>query len=182
MILCLGHERLWSDEIAAHVGRILKALPWSAPTTVRIAPVLDWDCLDAIADNDQIIVVDAVDSGHEPGTCFVEEVLQDAAPTIRIYGRHREVVKDIVGLVQLLAMEGPRKRLVFIGIERAELRLHGSLSCGQDALTVPLAVDSVLRALGAEVTLRRMVSHACACVESADLTDLAWDCRYQGAA
>jgi Ni,Fe-hydrogenase maturation factor len=145
MILCLGHERLWSDDIAARVGRILKVLPLPSPMMVRIVPRLDWDSVDAIADCDQTIVVDAMDSRQEPGTCFVEEASQDSAPTFRLYCRHRQMVNDIVELDRLLATEGSRKRLVFIGVEGGGVRWDESHSDAASVSAVPLAVDSVLR-------------------------------------
>jgi hydrogenase maturation protease len=180
MILCLGHERLWSDDIAARVGRILKALPLPSPMMVRIVPRLDWDSVDAIADCEQTIVVDAMDSGQEPGTCFVEEASQDSAPTFRLYCRHRQMVNDIVELGRLSAMEGSRTRLVFIGVEVGGVRWDESHSDAASVSAVPLAVDSVLRSFGAEVALRKMVSLACARIESEDGTAASW--QYQGAA
>ena len=184
MILCLGHERLWSDDIAARVGRILKVLPLSARTTVRIVPALDWECVDAMVDHDQVMVVDTMNSGHAPGTCVVEEVSEarppDRAPTLRLYCRHRKEVKDIEELVHLLALEGSHKRLVFVGVETDGARWDMPSSGGDIRSAVPLVVDSVLRSLGAEVALRRMVDYACAHPEAANVTDHAWDSRYQG--
>lgn len=180
MILCLGHEGLWSDDIAARVGCVLKALPLPSPMTVRIVSRLDWDSVDAIADCEQTIVVDAMDSGGEPGTCFVEEAPHDASLTFRLYCRHRQMVNDIVELGRLSAMEGSRKRLVFIGVEVGGLRWDDSHSDADSTLGVPLAVDSVLRSFGAEVALRTMVSRACARIESGDGAAASW--QYQGAA
>ena len=180
MILCLGHEGLWSDDIAARVGCVLKALPLPSPMTVRIVSRLDWDSVDAIADGEQTIVVDAMDSGGEPGTCFVEEASQDASPTFRLYCRHRQMVNDIVELGRLSAMEGSRQRLVFIGVEVGGVRWDDSHSDADSTSGVPLAVDSVLRSFGAEVALRTMVSRACARIESADGAAASW--QYQGAA
>jgi len=180
MILCLGHERLWSYDIAARVGRILKALPLPSPITVRIVPKLDWDSVDVLAECEQAIVVDAMDSGQAPGTCFVEEAPQDSAPTFRLYCRHRQMVNDVVELGRLLAMEGSSKRLVFIGVEVDGGRCDESHSDAGSASAVPVAVDSVLRSFGAEVALRKMVSRACARIESADGTTANW--QYQGAA
>jgi hydrogenase maturation protease len=180
MILCLGLERLWSDDIAARVGRILKALPLPSPITVRIVPRLDWDSVDAIADCEQTIVVDAVDSGQAPGTCFVEEASQDSALTFRLYCRHRQMATDIAELGRLLAMEDSKKRLVFIGVEVGGVRSDESYSDAVSASAVPLVVDSVLRSFGAEVALRQMVSRACARIEAADGPTASW--QYQGAA
>jgi len=180
MILCLGHERLWSDDVAARVGHILKAMPLPSPMTVRIVPRLDWDSVDAIADCEQTIVVDTMDSGQEPGTCFVEEASPKSAPTFRLYCRHRQMVNDIVELGRLLATEGSRRRLVLIGVEVGGVRWDESHFDACSALAVPLAVDSVLRSLGAEVALRKMVSRACARIDSTDGIATCWE--YQGAA
>jgi Ni,Fe-hydrogenase maturation factor len=180
MILCLGYERSCRDDLAARVGLVLKALPLPSSITVRIAPKLDWASMDAMADSEQTIVVDAMDSGEELGTCFVEEAAQDSAPTFRLYCRHRQIVNDIVELGRLLAMEGPRKRTVFIGVEVGGVHGEGSRPDVDSVSAVPLAVDSVLRSFGADVALRKMVPYVCAPSEAADGTAGSW--QYQGAA
>ena len=182
MIFSLGHERLWSNDIAARVGRILKTLPLPTTTTVRIVRTLDWDCVDAIVDCDQIIVVDALDSGQEPGTCFIEEVLQDDAPTFRLYCRHRDLVKDIVALAHLVGMEGSPKRVVIVGVETGGARWDESSDATTARSAVSLAVDSVLRSFGADVALRRMVPNACLRIEYAEMNDFGSELSSQGAA
>jgi hypothetical protein len=136
--------------------------------------------MDAMADCDQTIVVDAMDSGVVLGTCFVEEVAQDSAPTFRSYCRHRQIVNDIVELGRWLAVEGARKRTVFIGVEGGGAHWDESHPDGVLASAVPLAVDSVLRSFGADVALRKMVSCVCPPSEAADGTSGSW--QYQGAA
>ena len=182
MILCLGNERMPGDGIAARVGRILKILPLPISMSVRVANTLDWECVDTIVECDQLIVVDAMTSGHEPGMCFVEEVSPEYSPTFSLYCRHRQVVKDIVELTQLLALEGATKRLVFIGVEVGGTREEDKDDLSGLASSVPLVVDSVLRSFGAEVALRRMVTKAQEQVEAEANVANGWDVRIRGAA
>ena len=147
--------------MAARVGRILKTLPLPTTTTVRIVRTLDWDCVDAIVDCNQIIVVDALDSGQEPGTCFIEEVLQDDAPTFRLYCRHRDLVKDIVALAHLVGMEGSPKRVVIVGVETGGARWDESSDATAARSAVSLAVDSGCCDRSAPIwRWRRMVPNA----------------------
>jgi hydrogenase maturation protease len=182
MILCLGNERMPGDGIAARVGRILKILPLPLSMSVRVANALDWECVDTIVDCDQLIVVDAMSSGHEPGTCFVEEVSPEYSPTFSLYCRHRQVVKDIVDLTQLLAQEGAAKRLVFIGVEVGGTREDDRGDSSGLVSSVPLVVDSVLRSFGAEVALRRMVGKTQAQIEAESDGAGVRDARLRGAA
>lgn len=183
MILCLGHERWWSDDVAARVGHILKALPL-APVAVQIISRLDWEAVDAISESDQIVVVDALRSGHEPGTCFVEEIVSEHAPTFRLHCRHRQLLGDIVELAHLIAPEEAPKRLVFVGVESGGLpeTPDEALPFERARSSVPLAVDSVLRSFGAGVALRRMVAPVCRAVEEGSGRRAAWETRYEGAA
>ena len=170
------------DGIAARVGRILDRLPLPQSVSVRVAHALDWECVEAIVECDHLVVVDAMLSGQEPGMCQVEEVSPDHPPTFLFQCRHRRMAKEIVDLSELLAMEGAAKRLVFLGVEIGGTQGEDAFAPATPEVFLPLVVDSVLLAFGAEVALRGLVGEAVRRQGMEEGTEPRWAWGLRGAA
>ncbi len=118
----------------------LRVLEQEDPTDL----VLAWDT------HEQVVVVDAVVSGAEPGTVRVSEV--GAAPVtpqtwaaLGVGGTHAFGLGEAVELARVLGRLPARVRLVLV--EAREFAPGAPLSAAV-AAAVPRAVDAVLAALG----------------------------------
>jgi hydrogenase maturation protease len=149
------------DGIGARVGRILRSLPLPSDVAVTVVQGIGLDLSDALAAAEQLIVVDALDSEAEPGTCTVADVTELPAATVGTGCAHESYVAQIIEMARQLSCDGVLKSVTLAGIER-KLTL-GFCTGFSDEVTaaVPRLVDLILLTVGAELDARVKVKETC---------------------
>jgi hydrogenase maturation protease len=145
LVVGLGNRDRGDDGAGPEVAaRLTGALPG-----VRVVEHEDPTTLMDLWDGtDLVVIVDAVRSGHRPGTLVVVEAGGDAgplpaepwAPTGR-GGTHALGLAAVLELAR--ALDRLPRRVVVVGIEVAEVG-HGAPMCAEVAAAVPAAVEAVV--------------------------------------
>lgn len=161
LILCLGNERVCDDGIAAVVGRAMQALPLPAHVTVKVGSKISFDLLDDIATTDQLVLVDALNSGGEPGMCTVVDVSELPALVASSECAHGTSVSHILDFVRYLACDGAACGVAIAGIEGRQFLSCGTGFSEEVWAAVPKLVDLVLLFVGAKVEARTMATEIC---------------------
>ena len=152
-ILCLGNELVHDDGVGIRIGRILMQLPLPDGVRVELAPQLGFDLLDVVASADRIVLVDAMTTGRPPGTC---EVLDGRA--IERYracapASHSIGIAELMEVARKLAPQRDPATLHFVGVEGTSFCDYGMELSPEVAAAVPVAVDAILRLLGADAAV-----------------------------
>jgi hydrogenase maturation protease len=163
LIVCLGNERVCDDGIGARVGRILQSLTLPSDVDVTVMATLRFDLLDALADAERLVVVDALamGMGAEPGMCTVADVTELPAAVASADCAHRAAVSDIIDLARQVSNEGTLQNIMIAGIEGKQFLDYGSLFSDEVVAATPRLVDLILLAIGSKVEVRAMVKDAC---------------------
>ena len=161
-ILCLGNELVRDDGVGIRIGRILGELPLPAEVCVELAPHLGFALLDVVAGADCVILVDAMSTGQPPGTCVTL-----AGRAIEHYGAgtsisHTIGIAELMELARRLAPDRPPATLHFVGVEGVAFADYGTEMTAAVEAAIPVAVDAVLRIVGADDGLRAAGRQACA--------------------
>ena len=149
------------DGIGARVGRILQALP--LPSDVAVLPVqrIGLELLDALAEAEHLMVVDALTSTTEPGTCTVSDVSELPAGTVSAGCAHSGTVQQIIELARQISCDETLQYLTIAGIERAQALVCGEGFSEAVRAAVPRLVDLILLTIGARLEARTMVRETC---------------------
>ena len=73
-ILCLGNELVSDDGVGIRVGRVLAQLPLPAGVTVEFQLGIGLELMDSLRPAEELIIVDAAQTGAPPGTCHITEL------------------------------------------------------------------------------------------------------------
>lgn len=149
------------DGIGARVARILLSLPLPAGVTVTTVQRLRIDLLDELATADRLIVVDALSTGEEPGTCTVADVTEIPAAIASSECVHNTSVCHIIEVARHILCDGDTYRVAIAGIEGKQSLVYGSEFSDEVVAAIPRLVDLLLLTLGARVETRAMVKEAC---------------------
>jgi len=165
-ILCLGNELVRDDGVGIRIGQILSALPLPEDVRVELAPQLGFDLLDVVAGAERIVLVDAMSTGRVPGTCVTLD-----GRAIERYGAgasasHTIGIAELMELAHRLAPTRPPATLHFVGVEGIQFAEYGTELSPQVAAAIPLAVEAVLRVIGANDGLLAQGRAACAAVQA----------------
>jgi hydrogenase maturation protease len=157
LIVCLGNERVCDDGIGARVGRILQSLPLPSDVTIAFVQSVRLQLLDQLAEADRVILVDALSSGAEAGTCTVADVTEIPAAIACVDCAHAKTVANVMDLVRHVSCDGGMPQIDIAGIEGKQF-----LACGGDFSeevnrATPRLVDLLLLTVGAGLSARRMV-------------------------
>lgn len=161
LIVCLGNERVCDDGIAAVVGKVLQSVPLPPQVTVRTPTTVSFDLIDKVAMADQVLVVDAIRSGEEAGTCTVAEVTEIPASLASSECAHRENVAQILDFVRYVACDEPPRRVAIAAIEGKQFLSCATSFSDEVWAAVPRLVDLILLYVGASVEARMAVKDAC---------------------
>ncbi len=160
LIVCVGNEQVCDDGIGARVGRILQLLPLPADVGVTVVQRVGLDLLDAVAAAEHVVVVDALDSEAEPGTCTVGDVTELPPTTVGAGCAHASCVGEIIAMARQLSCDG-FKQVTLAGIER-KLTLECCSEFSEEVTTaVPRLVDLILLVVGAQLETRFKVKETC---------------------
>jgi hydrogenase maturation protease len=151
-ILCLGNELAGDDGIGIRVGRVLAQLPLPPELDLSVAPELGFGCLELLCEVEHLVLVDALTTGRTPGTCLVMEGVELAALAGSPGSSHALGAAHLIEVARRLPAGGPaRVTCVTVEVERCESFSAALTRAVQAAL--PVAVDAVLRTLGASPEL-----------------------------
>jgi hydrogenase maturation protease len=152
-IICLGNELVCDDGVGIRVGRILAALPLPSHVTVELRAYLGLDLLDVICESKRIILVDAINSGGPPGTCVVMNGTQLADLSCKAALSHASSIAEAMAVAARLRSEEAIASIRFVGIEGRWFDRYGAELSPQVRAALPIAVDTVLRIIGADDAL-----------------------------
>jgi hydrogenase maturation protease len=149
-ILCIGNELVRDDGVGIRVGSILSRLPLPDGVSVELAPQLGFDLLDAVASADRIILVDAMSTGRPVGTCVTLAGRAIERYSAGASASHTIGIAELMELAHRLAPSRAPATLHFVGIEGAAFAEYGTQLTPEVAAAIPIAVESVLRIVGAQ--------------------------------
>ena len=161
LIVCLGSERVSDDGIAAVVGKALRSLPLPSDVSVKLVSRIHFDLVDAIAAAAQVVLVDALHRGDEPGACTVVEVREPVASTASSTCAHAASTSHILDIVRYLACDGSCRRVFIAGVEGRQFLSYGAPFSDEVWAAVPRLVDHILFHVGAKLEARIMVKDVC---------------------
>lgn len=161
LIVCLGNERVSDDGVGAVVGHALRLLPLPANVEVRTVSKISFDLLDRVAASDQLVLVDALGSAGEPGTCTVVDVT-DLPPALGSSEcAHCATALQLLDFVRYVACEDGARRVAIAGIEGRQFLRYGASLSEDIWAAVPRMVDLILLFVGATVQARGLVREVC---------------------
>ncbi len=146
-VICVGNELCHDDGVAFAVGRALKAhVP--ALEGVEITDIAEFglSSLDAFLGVEHVIVVDAVTTGNQPGSCSKLDTLEFAPSSTCSIG-HAISLSSMLELVAYLQGAARTPQVTVIGIEAANISPFGTALSEAVQAAVPQAVELVLQAL-----------------------------------
>lgn len=146
-VVCVGNPLCHDDGVAYAVANVLETSVGSHED-VEIVTIAEFglSSLDAFLDVEHVVVVDAVTTGHQPGSCRkLEQVAFSPSATCSV--GHAISLSSMLELVEHL--QGPEQlpRVTVIGIEALDLTPFGTALSEPVAAAVPKAVELVLTAL-----------------------------------
>lgn len=147
LVIGLGNLLLSDEGVGVHVVRAL-AERYRLPPAVELIDggTSGMDLLDALAQAERVVVVDAARTGQAPGT--VIEVADGELPAFfsQKLSPHQVGFSDVLASLELIGSR-PRE-IILVAIEPADLSLGIELSqCGREAAAT--ALQAVLRRLAA---------------------------------
>jgi len=152
-ILCLGNEIVCDDGVGVRVGRVLSAMDLPDGVVVEFSMGLGFELVDTLRAGEQLVLVDAMQTGAAPGTCRVMEVDEVEQMATTPYCCHGMGLSEILQLARRMAPERMPRRMVIVGVEALVLDRFGT------TLSVPVkdalsgAVATVLQTIGASQEL-----------------------------
>ena len=160
-ILCLGNEIVCDDGVGVRVGRVIHGLDLPDGVVVEFSVGLGLELVESLRPGEQLIIVDAMQIGEEPGTCQVMEMSEVEALAATPFCCHGVGLAEILKLARELAPERVPRRMAVVGVEAAVLDRFGTTLSDPIKDAVPGAVATVLRLAGAgDVLVKRGVQRA----------------------
>jgi hydrogenase maturation protease len=120
LVLGLGNPVRSDDSVGLQVVRRLRQLGLPEGVTIEEAASAGLDILDLIAGYDQLLIVDAIDCGAEPGT-VMELSLADLDTTVtrHVISTHDDGLLDALELGRRLKLDLP-ERISIIAVQAAD--------------------------------------------------------------
>jgi hydrogenase maturation protease len=120
---------------------------------VEFRPHLGLDLLEVISENERVILVDAINSGARPGTCVVMNgpELADLSCTASL--SHASSIAEAMAVAARLHAEEAIASIRIVGIEGRWFDRYGAELSPEVRAALPMAVETVLRAIGADDAL-----------------------------
>jgi hydrogenase maturation protease len=146
-ILCVGNELCHDDGVALRVGNELESrLAAVDDVEVHYLAELGLSTLDAFLGANHVIVIDAVTTGHPPGTCTLSTNLPFAPKATCSIG-HAVSLDSMLELVAALGPTDSAPRVTVVGIEAENLAPFGTTLSPPVLAAIPKAVELALDAL-----------------------------------
>lgn len=151
-ILCLGNELVSDDGVGIRVGRVLAQLPLPAGVTVEFQLGIGLELMDSLRPAEELIIVDAAQTGAPPGTCHITE-LDVEAMAGEPFCHHGVTIIEVLALVSCLMPEKTPARVRLVAIEGAVMDRFDPRLSPTLKQVLPRAVEIVLQAMGAPQAL-----------------------------
>lgn len=164
-ILCIGNELVRDDGVGIRIGRVLAALPLPDGVAVELLPQLGLDLLETVSGADHIVLVDAMHTGRPVGSCVTLDGPAIEGHSAGTSASHSLGIVELMGLARKLAPQRPSASLHLVGVEGGAFAEYGTALSPEVAAAIPVAVEAVLRLVGAggallaqaaELSLREM--------------------------
>ena len=139
----------------------MQSLPLPAEVTITLVRKLGIDLLDELAAAERIIIVDALATGEEPGTCTVADVTEIPASIASSECAHRTSVCHIIEVARHVLCDGVSPGVAIAGVEGKQFLAYGAPFSDEVAAAIPRLVDLLLLTMGAKVETRAMVGEVC---------------------
>lgn len=149
-IICLGNELASDDGVGMRIGRILQSMQLPAQVTLRFYPQIDLDLIDDFLTGQRVIVCDATWTGQKPGSVTVRDArsaaeLSRSAP----YCCHGIGLTDLIAIATEVDQRSLSEQIHVVGVEAMVLDRFGTQLSTPVMEALPLALQEVLRLLGA---------------------------------
>jgi hydrogenase maturation protease len=141
VVVCLGNQYLRDDGLGIAVARELGRRALSEGVLVRTHQTFDLWLLSQYSGASQLIIVDTVKSGSQPGTVTEHEVTPRPGSLSSIPGLHSLEVHDLVDFASLTGLL--RCPVTVIGVEPKDYDVGEGLSPDVEK-SVPVVVSRVL--------------------------------------
>ncbi len=144
LVLGLGNDILTDDAVGLLVAREVRArIGTETDIAVRETTEMGLTLLDEIVDCESLIIVDAVQTGHEePG--HVHEIGPDELPRVTATSPHFVGVGETLALGATLGLAMPRRVRIF-AVEVADPFTLGTQPTAAVAEAVPVAAERVAK-------------------------------------
>jgi hydrogenase maturation protease len=154
-VICLGNEMVRDDGIGVRVGRVLQRLPLPEQITVELRRMVGLELLDELRPDQALLLVDATQTGAEPGSISVLEFAEATDMAQAPYCCHGVGLAEVLVIARRLHPERLPSRATVVGIEAEELESFGTSLTATLQAALPEAVATVLAALKLSEELQR---------------------------
>jgi hydrogenase maturation protease len=148
-IICLGNELVCDDGVGIRIGRILRMLRLPDDVRVELVPNLGFELLELISQSQQLILVDAMRTGRAAGECQLLDLTEIAQMATSPYSCHGVGLAEVVHVARELTGGSSPSSVLVLGIEAPVLDRFGFELSNEVALAIPVAVERILRLVGA---------------------------------
>jgi hydrogenase maturation protease len=152
-IICVGNELVCDDGVGMRVGRVLQKLSLGDGVSVEFHPQVSLDLIDAVLESERIVLVDATQTGQEPGTCSLMTGEQVGALAGSMFCCHGVGLPDLLLLASKLEPTAVVPEVRLVGVEAAVLDQFGTSLSPAVQKALPDAVEHTLRLVGASEQL-----------------------------
>lgn len=154
-VICLGNELVRDDGIGIRIGRVLKRLELPPNIAVELRGVAGLELLDELRPDEELILVDAGQTGQAPGSCTVLEMSQAASLAKDPYCCHGVGLAEVLRIASTLCPERLPPRAAVVAIEGVDFESYELTLTEAVQEALPEAVETVLRTIGATEELQR---------------------------
>jgi hydrogenase maturation protease len=154
-VICLGNELVRDDGVGIRVGRVLKRLDLPSHVIVELRGVAGLELLDELRPDEELILVDAGQTGQAPGTCTVLEMSEAAGLSQAPYCVHGMGLAEVLRIASELYPERLPPRAAIVVIEGEDFESYDLSLTEAVKAALPDAVEIVLRTIGTEEPLQR---------------------------
>jgi hydrogenase maturation protease len=146
-VVCLGNELIGDDGIGIRVGRVLEKLPLPASVHILFRPSLGLDLLELLDQFGELVVVDAMVSGREAGTCLLMNPRQAANLATKPWCAHGLGIAEVLQFAHQQSPESSSQQVRILGIEAKVMDRYEIGLSEPVKKALPYAVAMVLEAL-----------------------------------
>lgn len=142
-VLGIGNILMTDDGVGVEAANRLAEMSWPVSVEIYDAGTAVMNMLDAFVKNDIIIVIDALQGGHEPGSIYRLTPQQLGERQLETLSIHDVQVLDVANMAELF---GHKPEVIIFGIEPYIVDLHLGLSDLMQA-RLPVLVEHVRQEL-----------------------------------
>lgn len=154
-VICLGNELVRDDGVGIRIGRVLKRLELPPNIEVELRGAAGLELLDDLRPDEELILVDAGQTGQAPGTCTVLEMSEAASLSQAPYCCHGMGLAEVLRIASTLYPDRLPPRAAVVVVEGVDFESYELTLTDVVQEALPSAVETVLRTIGATEALQR---------------------------